>query len=238
MPVEPDRDPYFNAGQLPRMQPAYVAWLDVMGVRAIMGRSLPATANFVFKLHIAALEGRDGIEITLYPVMDGMYVVSSTRRGLVTFLQRVFVRLARMFVHEERPEHQFIVKSAIAFGPVIQGADIPRAASESLDEAGAYKGALLLGMPMVQAVQGEPKAPPFGIFVDVSARAFAPARERPFNQVWWHWWPNDNTELRDSLSAALARYYEWASAHHSAIEYDPERIAVHRVMAAEYLQPD
>jgi len=48
----------FNAGHLPEMASEYVAWVDVMGTQVSMSRSINATANFIFKLHIAALRAQ------------------------------------------------------------------------------------------------------------------------------------------------------------------------------------
>ena len=46
--------PYFNAQGL-TADNCYVAWLDVMGSRTAMVRSIATAANFIFKLHVAAL---------------------------------------------------------------------------------------------------------------------------------------------------------------------------------------
>jgi len=52
--------------------PAYVAWLDVIGAKGAMLRSLPVAANFVFMLHVTALEDYANFPVLrLYPVMDG-----------------------------------------------------------------------------------------------------------------------------------------------------------------------
>ena len=71
--------PFFNAGVLPQPKLEYVAWLDVMGVRAIMSRSLPTSASFVFKLHTAVLHAPHQ-PLRLYPVMDG--VTSAVRHAV------------------------------------------------------------------------------------------------------------------------------------------------------------
>ncbi len=237
MPQHQDTSLFFGAQYLPPPRHSYVAWLDVMGIRAAMSRSLSITANFVFKLHIAALEAPHQ-NLSLYPVMDGMYVVADRKRDLTGFLSYVFERLANAFVAEPELHHRFVAKAAVAFGPVIHGVDVPRDASWTLDDAGDYKGALLLGMPMVQAVQGESKAPPFGVYIHESARAFATNPDQPFTQVWWRWWRTDQALLRDGMRDALTAYYDWAEKHHSSIEYNSERLQVHRGMATEYFQPE
>lgn len=68
--------PWFNAQHLPAVPtPAYVAWLDVMGAKGAMLRSLPVAANFVFKLHVTALEDSTNYPgLRLYPVLLQLHV--------------------------------------------------------------------------------------------------------------------------------------------------------------------
>ncbi|WP_424664375.1 hypothetical protein [Candidatus Binatus sp.] len=217
------------------MTNAYVAWVDVMGVRAIMSRSLPITANFVFKLHVAALDAPQK-DLVLYPIMDGIYVVAKNRKAIRDFLEYVFTRTADVFVSTPAMHHRFIVKGALAYGPIIHGGNVPDAASpKTLSKDPKYKSAILLGIPVVQASQSEPKAPPFGVFVHESARAFAPAGEKPFQHVWWSWFQTKEwNPLAVELSTELDRYFTWCEARSEAIEYDPERIEHHRRMTKQF----
>ena len=78
--------PYFNGSSLPKNPaPEYVVWVDVMGTQARMSRSLEQSANFVFKLHVAAIsaiEAVPGDGLNVYPVMDGFYASSVTQRTM------------------------------------------------------------------------------------------------------------------------------------------------------------
>ena len=227
------KQPYFDSRHLPDPKNEYVAWVDVMGVKAVMARTLQATANFVLKLHVAMLEApRQGVR--LYPVMDGAYVTSPTQDAMTDFLRDVYARLAGVFVSAGSPLYQCVIKGALSYGPVIHGADLPSAASYTLDNNPEYRGSILLGMPMVQAVQSELKAPPFGVFVHESARSFAPPGARPFNNVWWSWSVPNHRRLASDLRAELGKYYDWCEARASMIEYEPDRIRSHRRMVAEY----
>jgi len=125
MPNHTGKTPFFDARKLPNPENSYVAWVDVMGVRATMSRSLPITANFVFKLHAAVLDAPQ-TDIHLYPVMDGVYVVAERQGPLRDFLKAVFSRVADSFVSTSDNHHRFIIKAAIAFGPVIHGDALPR----------------------------------------------------------------------------------------------------------------
>jgi hypothetical protein len=93
-----------------------------------MSRSLPITGNFLFKLHVAALEAPRN-ELILYPVMDGIYVVSAQQRPMREFLEHLMTRTADLFVSTPEMQHRFLVKGALAYGPVIHGRDVTAQAS-------------------------------------------------------------------------------------------------------------
>jgi len=213
---------------------SYVAWIDVMGVRAIMGRSLSISANFVFKLHAAVL-GAPHANLILYPVMDGVYVVGNRQTSLCRFLETVFSRIADTFVSTGEMHHRFVIKAAVAYGPVVHGRDIPQLACETLHANPIYRDSILLGMPMIQALQGEPMAPPYGVYIHESARAFSPTRDTPFRHTWWHWFHPNWHNLAVELKTELDSYYKWCTERSHPLEYEEDRIAVHRQMATEYL---
>jgi len=55
---------YFNANKLLDPSNEYVCWIDVMGIKSSMERSIKISANFIYKLHIAAIEApSDGLKI-------------------------------------------------------------------------------------------------------------------------------------------------------------------------------
>lgn len=228
--------PYFNAECLPAPTPEYVAWIDVMGTQAGMSRSLNRTANFMFKLHAAAIQAPHGA-LTLYPVMDGLYVASPTQWAMFDFLRSIFQSVAEEFIQTETAVHRFLIRGALAFGPTIHGAAVPREASRDLDDNPQYRDSVLLGLPMVQAHLGEASAPPFGIFVHDSARSFAPAGERPIHTSWWRW--NDPAQnLWTELAARLSRHFEWCERHSMLLDYRADRIKVHRDTVEQYFSRD
>jgi len=227
-------NPYFNANLLPQASDAYVAWLDVMGIRATMLRSLPVTANFVFKLHVAVLEA-PGQHVTLYPVMDGVFIVTPNREEMRSFLSEVFSRLADLFTNTTQNEHRFLVKCAVAFGGVIHGQNVPANVSNIFQQHQAYKDSILLGMPIVYAVQGEPRAAPFGVFVHESARDFLEQTERKRSHVWWPWFDPGQNQSAQALRGALPDYFDWCEERAGAIDYDYNRIRAHRHYADQYL---
>lgn len=236
MPNHTGHLPYFNNNYLPSPTNAYVAWLDAMGIQGVMSRSLNISANFVFKIHITARECA-GNQIRLYPVMDGVYCVSENQAEMIQFLRDFFSRMADLFVSTQDMLHRFAVRGALAYGPIVHGDSLSREASNTLANNPQHRDSILLGMPVIQAYLGERKSPPFGMFVGESARAFTPAGSRPINVTWWAWFRGQNqlTALAVELKRELTLYYKWCEERSLSLEYDVERIKVHRAMVGQYL---
>ena len=224
---------YFDATYLPAPTHEYVAWVDIMGTSVSMSRSLATSANFVFKLHIAGLQaGRQGV--ILYPVMDGFYASSADQRSILGFLGDVFQQVAEEFNGETEQDHRFIIKGAVAFGPVVHGQEIPRGASRTMDDNVPYRDAVLLGLPMVQANTTEKWAPPFGIYVHESARTFSPRDVKPLPYIWWKWKDSKTAPTWEKFRAELECYYQWCTSGGGGSGYDPTRIQAHRNLALQY----
>jgi hypothetical protein len=204
-----------------------------MGIQSAMGRSLDISGNFVFKLHVAALEAPHG-NIMLYPIMDGFYASSSNQIDMLNFLREVFTQTAAEFIAEQEPLHRFIIRGALAYGPIIHGTQVDANASNVFQANLAHKDAILLGLPIVQAHQNERQAPPFGLFVHESARSFAPANFSPLHHVWWKWGNPQNTNLWQQIKPALATHYQWCRYNSGSLLYEPERIEAHAQLASQY----
>jgi hypothetical protein len=223
----------FNADHLPAPIPEYVAWVDVMGTQASMSRSLKVTANFIFKLHTAALQAPHA-NVRVYPVMDGFYAAAVDQAHMLSFLRSVFVAAAEEFNGTANNYYRFVVRGALAYGPVIHGNAIPNAASQVLGGHAAYRDLILLGMPIVQAHLGEASAPPFGVYVHESARAFAPAGAEPLHHAWWQWHNAGTQAIWNGLMDNLNAYFDWCAQRSLRIGYPSDRIAVHREMARQF----
>jgi hypothetical protein len=225
---------FFNSQCLPQFPAAeYVAWIDVMGIQSAMGRSLHISGNFVFKLHVAALQAWIA-NVTLYPIMDGFYASSANQSDMLNFLRQVFEETADEFVQESEPLHRFVIRGALAFGPVIHGNQVTATASNIFKNKSGYKDSILLGLPMVQAHESENQAPPFGLFVHESARSFAPPNVQPMHHVWWKWVNAPNTNLWQQMQNALVAHYQWCRANSESLLYPPDRIEIHKELASQY----
>jgi hypothetical protein len=245
MPPQPlPPRPNFHAGGLPVSPSQYVGWIVAMGIQSAMGRSIDVAANFVFKLHIAVLESIDVLSahrrrsVFLYPVMDGVYFVTDDQQALFKFLRQVFGRLAREFVETTEMRHRFLVRGALACGPVVHGLQLPEGASATLAAHPEYRSSILLGLPMIQAYLTERLAPPFSMYIHESARAFAPAVLSTIRVTWWRWfttpederWPDLAPRLRDELRG----YFRWCEERAMEIGYESESIKKHRGLADQY----
>ncbi|MBP6298583.1 MAG: hypothetical protein KA401_04490 [Anaerolineae bacterium] len=223
---------YVNAGPISGGKHEYVCWIDLMGTKSIMGHSLEKAANYICRLHVAVLEAVDG-SMQLYPMIDGMYVTTPSKQSMLNFLRKVFRRLAGEFIAAKEPQHRFLPKAAISYGPVVHGKDITEKVNKLLYEDKRIRDSLLLGIPVIAASQGERNAPPFGVFVDQSARIFAPSPSKPLPYVWYKWFgPQDS--LHANLKEQLESYFDWCAANSRTLTYPPDRIKEHRAMAVEY----
>ena len=230
--------PDFDSRSLPDPVPEYVAWIDTMGTRPVMARSLAISANFLFKLHAAASSAGSGVpNVRVYPVMDGVFASSPSRDAMHRFSALLFSTLARLFIQTQDNGHRFLVRGAIAYGPIIHGSSVPGTACSAINTNKAYFDSILLGTPVVQSFAAENEAPPFGLFVHESARAFSPAGEKPFVQRWLPWYRHsDAGNLVAALGDAMTNYFSWCQDRTGWIEYQPERLKQHRDMAEQFLR--
>jgi len=241
---QPYQRPVFNSAKLPVSPSQYVGWIDAMGIQSAMGRSMDAAANFIFKLHITVLQSVDALpsrqrkSLDLYPVMDGVYFVTSDQQALYTFLRRVFRSLAEEFNGTTEMRHRFLVRGALACGPVVHGRELTPEASAVLQAHPTYRDSILLGLPMIQAYLTERMAPPFSVYVHESARAFAPDPFEPIRATWWRWFRASHNDqwlaLASKLHTELGRYFDWCKNRSSEINYEIASIEKHKQLAKEY----
>ena len=99
-----DERPFFNVERMHAPSSKYVCWVDVMGSDSAMRRSIKIAANFVMKLHVAALEVLPTDDtVVLYPVIDGLYACAAGQGRILDFLKGVLFRVALSFVSEREP---------------------------------------------------------------------------------------------------------------------------------------
>ena len=227
---------YTDADQLSAITEEYVCWLDLMGVRGTMSRSLETSAIDILNLHVAIDDELDRDAITHYPIMDGVYATSDDKQEMLEFLSGVFGKLAKDNIENREPEYTYIPRASLSYGPILHGENLTDGVNEEFMTNSDYAESLLLGLPMIQAVENEPNAPPFGVYIDQSARAFAPDGDEPIERTWHEWFRYLDDDISDLLYQNLDEYYDWCSSNSHLLEYEKESIERHREMAEQYLQ--
>ncbi len=229
--------PYVNDKAIHNAKNEYVCWIDIMGTKTKMENSVRTCSIFIFKFHAAILEAMKNIKddsVKIYPVMDGAYLTSTTFEDLKKVLITVFQDLADEFIKEKKFFCKFLIKASIAYGPIIHGCDVDDNINDDIALNKNYKNSLLLGLPMIQAYMGEPKAPPFGVFIHESARAFCPQGEKPLTYKWWQWYYPAYNEKKDELQKSIDEYFKNCRNRSISIDYSLDRIDEHRKAAEEY----
>lgn len=215
----------------------YTIWIDVMGSDNAMRRSLAMSANFVMKLHAAALNALRfaGPDFILYPMIDGIYCLATDKFRTFAFIERVFSSLANVFIEESKNQHRFMVRGAVAYGPVVRGEDLSDG-SRHLAGHADYCKYVVLGMPLTQAFADSQMAAPFGVCISESARLFGGIS----TGVYLKWWCTDVVkdrrlaEVAWRLKNALGEYYQWCGAHSATLGYELLAIERHKALMNEY----
>jgi len=241
MPATTKGQLFFDADKLGSSENNYVCWIDVMGSKEHLRISPSIASNFIFKLHIALLESLEKIEdshqqnLVFYPIMDGAYITSRTQKSLELLLCPAMKSLANLFIKENNNKHRFMVRGAIAFGPVFHGKNIQEEASKILARQRNITNKILIGLPIVQANEAESKAPPYGIVIHETARAFAPDGENPVTFVWLNWNKGNGSARLDSLDEALKSYFSWHRERPNVTGYSLKQIDRHSKLAEELI---
>jgi len=186
--------------------------------------------GLTFKFHIAALEAKsDGI--TLYPVMDGVYVTSKDKITMEKFLRAMYKNLAKVFIKQEKEHFLFVLRGAVAFGEIYHGRDIGKDASNTLNLHQEHKSQILLGEPMINAHLGERNAPPFGIYIHETAKG---DDSSVGSDGWWRWFQGDHELDAAIIGKKLSSYFDWCYSNREEIHYNLDRILVHKGLAELY----
>ena len=217
------RDLNFNSDHLKPAPNVYVGWLDLMGAGHVMSTSVQKTANFLARLHMAVERARTAIDFsgTILPINDGVFVVSNTKKEIMSLVGRVMITLAANFIAVPRPHDRFLLRGAIAYGPVYFGEMLNKGLRpKKFREEASFMNPLMFGPAIIQAYRSEDNATPYGIALHESARAFHPPDEEPFRMTHWMWWaPNEEvdypknvpslSEIKDCLNEDLNGHFEW-----------------------------
>lgn len=214
---------YFDSRDLPDPQLMYVGWFDIMGTQSIMRISQKKMANFIFKMY-SFTNHINGYGIHIYPLMDGFFAVHNNRTEFLSFVSRFFISVYNSFKAESRNEHRFMIRGGIAYGPIVIGKDIVQQYS--------FKDDIIVGSPVIQAYRGESLAPPFGIYVDESARSLPPG-EDAIPSVYFNWCKKDR-----AIRTKLEEYLNWCLLNSTCLQYPEDSIKRHILLAKQYFNKE
>jgi hypothetical protein len=127
-----------------------------------------------------------------------------------------------------------MVRAGVSYGPLIPGKVLAAGAPILLNNQD-FLGGTAIGMAISHAYEAESFAPPFGVYIHESARAFAPAlpNSRPYLTNLWRWFDLDDA-LTWALRRSLIQQFEWLAQNPVAAQYDHEALDRHRALANEY----
>jgi hypothetical protein len=213
----------------------YVFWLDLMGARNAMKLSLSRAARSVMKIHAAALLAKQKYQdLEINPVMDGVYGYVEKRELLEKCLREILTALGNVFVQEKVSSSRFMVRAGVAYGPLIPG-KVLAIGAPILQQNQDFLGGTAIGMAISHAYEAESCAPPFGVYIHESARAFAPRTPNsyPYLTNLWSWFDDDDA-LTWGIRRTLVEHFDWLEKNPVASQYDVQALIKHRALADEY----
>lgn len=212
----------FNSQHIQAAENFYVGWVDLMGAGHAMRTSTQKSANFLARLHMALERSRQAIGFSgsLLAINDGVFVITKSKRELMSMVGRVFVLLSANFIATPKPQDRFLMRGGIAFGPVYSGAQIREGIEPTaFRENTPILESVMFGPAIIQAFKAESAAPPYGVAVHESARAFCSEGDTPFRLTHWPWWaPNEEVdypksaplgEIKVCLLSDLGAHFNW-----------------------------
>ena len=168
-------------------------------------------------------------------------------------LRNAFCELAKEFVHTPGTSNMHMMRAGLAFGPTLHGADIPAEAffgtfndgreiqAETFAQSPLSQVRLqvLLSPAMVLAYNAEKSAPPFGIYVDDSAKGYPSLcsySDGSYISNLFQWWILDDEarEIATALYGQILFYLSKSETHSVGMGYPIDAIRRHRELAVEY----
>lgn len=239
----------FSSEFLPEPDRNYLAWIDLMGAGHLMATSLDKAANAIVRIHLAvflAVE-QHGYQVQLVGINDGIFICSPSKKEIMRIVRSAMMYLAALFISKHDPQNRFLARCAIAFGPTFTGRHLTAQLSHKRRRnPPGTTDQVIFGPPVIQAYRAEQNAPPFGVAIHESARAFAAPKDSPFKSTLWKWWQTDDSggfskatpgrpgPLKDVLFVELDRYFDYMEATLPFHGLTLERVERWRSLAKSY----
>lgn len=216
----------------------YVAWIDVMGSAGLLVRSLPKAVNHVLRLQSAVIRASKTVNgsLTLYPMNDGVFVVSETLDDLKKCIKESYRQVALYLATCDSADKLFMARAAIAYGPLFEGHKVTDVVCPDVSRS-EMGNRLLLGAPVANAYAAEKATGPYGVFVHESARLYG--NESHSGALYRYWSVKDqNKEATiiwvNELKSFVYRYLDYCEKRSSELDYRMDKIQEHRQLAKEF----
>ena len=204
----------------------YVAWIDIMGAKNFMWRSMPTCALFVGKLYDAVLKANTK-KCCFYFVSDGVYICDTEFENVRDLVVTVVRSCAYEFISASNNLHRFLVRAAIAYGNTMTGSDF-RGIDAKIKEG------LIIGAPVAWANEAEKCAPPFGIYLHESCRGLQPNPDRPIGWILNNWWGKDDLLFAKDFGKKIVEYLFWEDAHRIETGLQHDKVSAYIDAVQEY----
>ena len=169
--------------------------------------------------------------------MDGVYITSPKAEDIMKLAIKIMQGWATDFANEKEVYHRCLIRGALAYGDVYQGATIEDRAFYYRPETTTYKvnkKAVLLGAPVIQANQAERTAPPLGISIHNSCKLSSPVKAC-FDNEWFVWSKGYSSEKLDRLNDSVEEYFDHYKKQTKYSGYKEDRIKEHKEAFDQYM---
>lgn len=231
------RDPFVGPQHLPREgDEVYVGWIDLMGIADAMSRSYQTAATNVGKLCAAIADHNHVENMTVYPMVDGLYILSEDVEELALLMANTFHRFGAVTHERERdptdgygPWLGFLIRGGVSHGTVYHGADFDENGDSDLADID-WLDHVPFGEPIANAHNVERGAAPYSIVLHESATDDPRA---------WKWWDIYDDDIRDQVVEYLDAHFQWAMANIDDLLYEDNMLYHHAEEAEDFFElPD
>ncbi|NLH94095.1 MAG: hypothetical protein GX466_07765 [Candidatus Cloacimonetes bacterium] len=226
---------------------AYVFWVDIMGTKSIMTIAPIKGTYYMMRMHIGLLEVKNKYNnIVVFPMNDGLFVICERRNELLTFINEYMYLLFNIATGRDNKkriaytfnmETSFLVKGVLSYGPIYYQDGLTNC-NRNLVFFKEYTDKLISGMPMIQAYESEKYAPPFGIYIHETVRAFHHQDDTPLAYVFWKWWEklSEYDYIKPMVRDYVEEYLNYCKAFPEAYLFPLESIESNLSKARSYFR--
>lgn len=218
-----------------------VAWIDIMGVKNFMWRSMSSCAIFIGKLYESvehAVSQHDANQIRVFRMSDGIYICGEEFSYVRDVVDLAMYQCACDFLNTKDNHYRFLLRAAIAYGSTIIGEDLKAKNPEC-----SFLDSMIIGAPVAWANEAERKAPPFGVFLHESCRSLTTGGPC-IGWVLHKWWLSlkhtcDKVSARKSaqkIGECVNDYLKWEERNKIEMGLPDGKVEKYREAVEEYFE--